>query len=59
MRNAAKFWLENLKERDHLEDQVYEQVVVYIILKCILEKQGGKLWAGFIWLRTETSGGLL
>jgi hypothetical protein len=29
------------------------------ILKPIFDKQCGKLWIGFIWLRTGTSGGLL
>jgi hypothetical protein len=30
-----------------------------IILEWILEKQGGKLWTGCIWLRIGTSSGLL
>jgi hypothetical protein len=30
-----------------------------IILKWILEKYGGRLWTGFIWLRIRISGGLL
>jgi len=30
-----------------------------IILEWILGKYGGKAWSGFIWLRIETSGGLL
>jgi len=30
-----------------------------IILEWILGKQGRKLWTGWIWLRTETSGRLL
>jgi hypothetical protein len=34
----AKFWSENLKGRDHLEDLV-------------LEKRGGKMWNGLMWLR--------
>jgi hypothetical protein len=29
-----------------------------IMLKWILEEQGGKLWTGFIWLRIGTIGGL-
>jgi len=29
------------------------------ISEWILEKQGGKLWNGFIWLRIVTSGGIL
>jgi hypothetical protein len=30
-----------------------------IILERILNKHGGKVWTGFIWLRIGTSGGLL
>jgi hypothetical protein len=30
-----------------------------IILKWILEKRGGGMWIGFIWLRIETGGGIL
>jgi hypothetical protein len=30
-----------------------------IILEWILEKYGRKLWTGFVWLRTETSGSIL
>jgi hypothetical protein len=30
-----------------------------IILEWILEKQCGKLWTGFIWLRIRSSGELL
>jgi hypothetical protein len=45
-----------MKERDHSEDL---GVHGNIILEWILEKQGGKLWNGFIRLRIETSGGLL
>jgi hypothetical protein len=30
-----------------------------IILKWILEKQGWRLWIGFIWLRTGTDDGLI
>jgi hypothetical protein len=47
---------ENLKGRDQAEDLgVYGR----IILKYILEKWCGKLWIGCIWLRIETSGGIL
>jgi hypothetical protein len=28
-------------------------------LECILQKQSGEVWTGFIWLRTGTSGRLL
>jgi len=30
-----------------------------IILRWMLTKDGGKVWTGFIWLRIETSSGLL
>jgi hypothetical protein len=50
------FWLENLKGRDRFEDL---DVDGRIILETILWKLGEKLWIGLIWLRTETSGGLL
>jgi hypothetical protein len=50
------FWWENQKERDHWEDL---DLHGKIKLKWILEKQNGKVWTGLIWLRIETSGGLL
>jgi hypothetical protein len=34
-------------------------VVEMIILEWVLGKYDGKLWTGLIWLRIETSGGLL
>jgi hypothetical protein len=52
----AKFWFENLKRRDYLEDL---DIDGSIILKRMLEKWGGKVWTGFIWLRIGTSGWLL
>jgi hypothetical protein len=52
----TKFWSGNLKGRDHSENlEVNER----IISELILEKQGGKMWIGCIWLRIGTSGGLL
>jgi hypothetical protein len=30
-----------------------------LILEWILEKEGEKMWIGFIWLRTKTNGRLL
>jgi hypothetical protein len=51
-----KFWLQNLAGRDHLQDTGMSGRV---ILEWILEKQGGKVWTGFIWLGIGTSGGLL
>jgi hypothetical protein len=49
------FWLENLKERDHLEVQGIDDR----ILKWLLKKWGGRVWTGFIWLMIGNSGGLL
>jgi hypothetical protein len=48
--------LENLKARDHLEDLGIDG---RIILDCILEKYGRKVWNGFIQLRIQTSGRIL
>jgi hypothetical protein len=47
--------LGNLKERDHLEDQGIDGM---IILKCVFEKEGGA-WTGLFRLRTWTVGGPL
>jgi hypothetical protein len=47
---------ENRKGRDHSE---YPDVERRIISEWILEKQGGKVWAEFIWLRIGISGGIL
>jgi hypothetical protein len=44
------------KERDHWEDQ---DVGGWTILKWILERWGGMVGIGSIWLRIGTSGGLL
>jgi hypothetical protein len=43
----TKFWLENLRGRDHLEDLGLDGK---IILDRILGKWGGKARTGFIWL---------
>jgi hypothetical protein len=48
--------LEYLKGVDCLEDLVIDG---RIILQLILQKQDGKLWTGFIWLRIGTIGGNL
>jgi hypothetical protein len=52
----TKFWSQNLKGRDHVEDL---DVDGRIILQCILGTYDGKVWTGFIWLRVGTGGGLL
>jgi hypothetical protein len=52
----TKSWSKNLKKRDHWEDLGVDG---RITLRWILGKAGGKVWTGCIWLRIETSGGLL
>jgi hypothetical protein len=54
VKNAYKILVLNLKGRHHLEDL---GVDANIILEYILGKWGGKVWAGEIQLRIETSGG--
>jgi hypothetical protein len=49
-------WLESLKGKDHSEELGVDG---RIILQSVLEKKGGKVWNGFIWLRIGTSSGLL
>jgi len=55
MRIHTTFQLEYLIRRDHLGDLG----IAGIILKCILNKYGVKMWTGFIWLRIGMSGGFL
>jgi hypothetical protein len=55
MRNASKYWMENLKRRVHTEDLDLDR----LILKWILGNQGGRVWTGFIWLRIGTGVRLL
>jgi len=45
-----KVWSENLKVRGHSEDFGTDG---RIIIEWILKKQVGKLWIGFIWLKTD------
>jgi hypothetical protein len=47
----TKYWMENLKGRDHLEALGIDE---RIKLKWILAKYGGKVWSGCIWLRIGT-----
>jgi hypothetical protein len=44
----TKFYLRNLKERDHLGDLI---IARKIILKWILQKYSIMIWSEFIWLR--------
>jgi hypothetical protein len=50
-----KFWSENPNVRDQPEDLNGNGR----LLECILEKQGGRVWTRFMWLRIGTSGGIL
>jgi hypothetical protein len=50
------FWLDSQNERYHYEAL---EIVGRTILKLIFEKEDRVVWAGFIWLRIWTSGGLL
>jgi hypothetical protein len=52
-----KIWSENLNGRDNLEED--RSIDERIILKWILEKLGGRIWIGSMWLRIGTCGGLL
>jgi hypothetical protein len=56
MRNAYKILAEKHEKRDHLE---YQGVDGRKKSKCILGKQGWRVWIGFISLRKGTGGGLL
>jgi hypothetical protein len=53
---CTKFWSEHLKGRDYSEELIVDG---RIILEWILRKYNGKILTGFIWVRIETSGGLL
>jgi hypothetical protein len=48
-------WSESVKGRDHWEDLDIDGRINF---GWILEKSGGKLWTGFIWLEIGVSGGL-
>jgi hypothetical protein len=51
----TKFWSDNLKGRDHSEEEGARQ---RIILEWILRKYGGEVWIGCISLRIGTNNGL-
>jgi hypothetical protein len=50
-----KFWWENLRKGNHLEDSGVDG---RLIVKCIFQKWD-EAWTGSIWLRIGASGGLL
>jgi hypothetical protein len=50
------FWLESLKGRDNYKDLGVDGMIV---LERNLVKYSGRVWIGFIWLRTGAIGGLL
>jgi hypothetical protein len=52
----TRFWWEELRERDYLEDL---GVDVRLILKWISKEFDGLAWTGLIWLRIGTNVGLL
>jgi hypothetical protein len=56
MRNSCRILVGELEGKDNLEDLGIDG---RIILRWSLEKWGLKVWTGFIWLRIQTSGGLL
>ena len=47
------FWWGILRERGKMKDTVGDG----IILKCMLKKSVGMVWAGFFWLRVGIGGG--
>jgi len=53
----ACIWLENLKGMDHFEVMGVNDG--RIALEWILEKYGGNVWTGLIWVRIGNSGGFL
>jgi len=52
----TRFLSRNLLRRSHTEDL---GIAGRIILNWISQKQGEKVWTGFIWLRIGTRDGLL
>jgi hypothetical protein len=56
MGNSYNTLVGNLKGKDQMKVLGAD---LRIIIKWILEKQGGRLWTGLIWLRIQSSDGLL
>jgi hypothetical protein len=52
---CTKVWFENVKRRDNSKTS---NISGRIILKWIFGKLNLRVWAGFMWLRTGTSGRL-
>jgi len=55
LRNSYKIYSKNLKGRDHLRDVGVEGRKFTVDLK----KWGLRMWTGFIWLKSGSSGGIL
>jgi hypothetical protein len=55
VRNAYNVLVESLKGRVHSEDLGVDG---RIILEWVVEKEGGKLWIGCIWISIGSGGGL-
>jgi hypothetical protein len=53
------FQLEVIKERENLVDLGINVIIIIIILKRIQKKYDGRVWNGFVSLRTRRIGGLL
>jgi hypothetical protein len=52
----TKYLSHYLKGRDSFGDL---DVIGRIVLRWILKKSGVRLWAGFMWLKKKSGGGLL
>lgn len=52
----TKLWLEKLEGKGHVEDLGIDW---RRLCKCMLKKQGDRLFTGFTWCRIGTSGALL
>jgi hypothetical protein len=45
-----------MKGRDHFQDLYIDGTM---ILKCILQRKGMKMWTGLNWLKIKSNGGVL